>query len=81
MKYILNLIFTVLALQPLSLSANEPENTKNEIQHLINYVATAGCTMQRNGTNHTATESVSHIKKKYEYFIDKIDTAEALYSA
>ena len=47
-----------------------------EINHLIEYVAKSGCTFIRNGKAYTSAEAVAHIKKKYAYFKDAIDSAE-----
>jgi len=47
-----------------------------EIQHLIKFVSESGCTFIRNGNEHTPKDAVEHIKKKYEYYKDKIDSAE-----
>ncbi|TBR41621.1 hypothetical protein CBF23_009700 [Marinomonas agarivorans] len=47
-----------------------------EIDHLLSFVATTECQYERNGTLHDATAAVNHIKKKYDYFIDDIATAE-----
>lgn len=49
---------------------------KDEINHLIQYVATTDCQYERNGTRHKGSEAVAHIKKKYDYFEDEISTAE-----
>jgi len=47
-----------------------------EIEHLLNFVSESGCSFIRNGTQHTPTEAVEHIDKKYQYFKDRIDSAE-----
>ena len=53
-----------------------PANTKQEIQHLLNYVANTDCQYERNGTIHTGGEAVKHIKKKYNYYSDDIESTE-----
>lgn len=57
-------------------SGNVFASSQIEIQHLLNYVATTQCKYERNGTLHSATAAVNHIKKKYDYFVDDIETAE-----
>ncbi|MCO7187445.1 MULTISPECIES: DUF5329 family protein [unclassified Pseudoalteromonas] len=48
----------------------------SEINHLLMYVAKTQCQYERNGTLHTGAEAVEHIKKKYDYFYEDIETAE-----
>ncbi len=48
----------------------------NEIEHLLNFVANTKCQYERNGTMHTGSEAVKHIKKKYDYYKDDIKTTE-----
>jgi len=52
------------------------DNTKNEIEHLLNFVSTTKCKYIRNGTEHTGAEAKEHISKKYAYYRDKIKTTE-----
>lgn len=58
-------------------------STKDEIQHLLAYVATTDCQYERNGTLYNGTQAVEHIKRKYDYYQDDIQSAEAFieYSA
>ncbi len=58
------------------LSFNVFADTNSEIQHLLDYVASTDCSYERNGDRHSGEEAVAHIKKKYEYFIDDIETTE-----
>jgi hypothetical protein len=51
-------------------------STENEIKHLLNYVETTPCLYERNGSKHHGSEAVKHIKKKYAYYEDDIETAE-----
>lgn len=52
--------------------AAEPDaNTKQEISYLIEHLASSGCQFNRNGTWYEASRAVSHIKRKYEYLLDK----------
>jgi hypothetical protein len=36
-----------------------------EIEHLLNYIETADCTFNRNGTIHDNRDAAAHIRKKY----------------
>jgi hypothetical protein len=49
---------------------------QDEITHLLVYVKTTKCKYIRNGTYHSGADAAAHIKKKYDYFKDKISTAE-----
>ena len=51
-------------------------NSDIEINHLLNYVKSSGCIFIRNGKEYPAGEAYHHLKKKYEYAIDSIQTAE-----
>ncbi|WP_228445561.1 DUF5329 domain-containing protein [Thalassotalea sp. HSM 43] len=66
------IIATFVSTMVLAKSANlEPE-----INHLLQYVATTDCLYERNGTAHKGTEAKQHIKKKYDYYEDDIETTE-----
>ncbi len=58
------------------LSFNVLADTNKEVEHLLDYVASTSCKYERNGEMHTGQEAVEHIKKKYDYFIDDIETTE-----
>ena len=49
---------------------------KSEIEHLLNFVKSSSCKINRNGKLHDGVNAVSHIQKKYDYFKDEIKTAE-----
>jgi len=51
-------------------------DTQKEITHLLDFVANTACKYERNGTLYGGIEAQAHIKKKYQYFIDKIKSAE-----
>ena len=51
-------------------------DTQTEITHLLDFVANTTCKYERNGTIYDGVEAQIHIKKKYQYFIDKIKSAE-----
>ena len=64
------LILTILLALPAS------ANTSDEISHLLNFVKDTKCEYERNGKRHSGAEAVKHIKKKYDYFIEDIETSE-----
>jgi len=59
-----------------AVAADVPNDMKKEVDHLFTYMKESNCPLERNGTKHTATEAMDHIKKKYDYFRDKIKSAE-----
>jgi hypothetical protein len=51
-------------------------NTQQEIAHLLNFVASTTCQYERNGTIYDGIAAQKHIKQKYHYYVDKINSAE-----
>ena len=49
---------------------------QQEIDHLLQFVERTNCQYERNGTFHAGLEAMEHIKKKYRYFKDDIDSTE-----
>lgn len=60
----------------LSISVSALASPVEEITHLLAFVESTDCTYERNGDKHRGSEAVKHISRKYEYFSDKIETAE-----
>ena len=56
--------------------ADVPDADRHEVIYLLEYLRTSGCEMERNGKKHNSENAYSHVKKKYEYFRDKIKTSE-----
>jgi len=56
--------------------SNLTSDNNYEIEHLLNFVETSECSMDRNGTVHEGIKAAKHIKKKYKHFKDKIKTTE-----
>ena len=48
----------------------------SQIDTLILTIEDSGCHFIRNGKTYTPTESVDHIRKKYNYFKDDIDSID-----
>jgi len=59
-----------------SIYADVPESQVDEVAHLLNFVTTSQCVMNRNGDKHSGSEGVEHIQNKYDYFRDKIKNTE-----
>ena len=66
--------FVVIIL--VAISAGAMADTQKEIEHLLNFVANTSCKYERNGTLYDGVEAQNHIKKKYRYYLDKINSAE-----
>ncbi|WP_426357391.1 DUF5329 family protein [Pseudocolwellia sp. HL-MZ19] len=57
-------------------SINSYASTQDEIDHLLKFVSETSCSYERNGTRHNGQEAVEHINKKYNYYVDDIETTE-----
>ena len=51
-------------------------DTQQEINHLLEFVASTTCEYERNGSVYDGARAVKHINRKYEYFKDEINSAE-----
>ena len=71
-----NNIIIVIAILCLGAATQTIADTQQEIAHLLNFVANTTCQYERNGTMHDGVEAQKHIKKKYHYYLDKINSAE-----
>jgi hypothetical protein len=49
---------------------------KPEIDHLLTYISSSNCVYIRNNTEHSSTDAVKHISRKYKHFFDEIKSAE-----
>lgn len=59
-----------------NLSFGEEIKLNQVIAHLLNFVETSECAFIRNGKSHNTKKAAEHIRKKYDYFKDDIDTPE-----
>lgn len=57
-------------------SLNVLASSQDEINHLLNFIASTDCKYERNGTMYNGSEAVAHINNKYSYFSDDINSAE-----
>jgi hypothetical protein len=51
-------------------------DTGEEIDHLLAFVDSSGCTYVRNGKEYSPAEAREHIGRKYDYIRDRISTTE-----
>ncbi len=49
---------------------------QKEIDHLLQFVENTECQYERNGEMHSGKKAVEHIRRKYNYFKNEIDSAE-----
>ena len=49
---------------------------KDEIDHLLNFVAASSCTFIRNGTEYPSDKARDHLASKYQFAGNRITTAE-----
>ena len=49
---------------------------QSEINHLLAFLENSECQFERNGKIHSGKDTVAHAQRKYNYFKDKIDSAE-----
>jgi len=56
--------------------ADVPAGKVHEVKHLLEFVKTSGCIINRNGSNHPAEQAIEHIEMKYDYFRDRINNTE-----
>ncbi len=70
------LLFIMLGYLALPVRADVADKNRHEIAHLLKFIADSDCRLERNGKYHSASEALSHIKSKYDYFVDEIKTTE-----
>jgi hypothetical protein len=78
-----NGLLTIIAALPLLAiiaSASElsavPAEPVAEIEYLLAHVAESDLEFVRNGKAHSPAEAVKHMRRKYEYYADDIQSAE-----
>lgn len=67
-------------LQPLAVWATPDTETATEIEYLLEYISGSECRFERNSTLHSGEDAVKHIRRKYDHFRERIDSAEAFIS-
>ena len=51
-------------------------STSDEIEHLLSFVVSSGCSFERNGNSYDSTEARAHIQRKYDHLKNKISSTE-----
>lgn len=75
MKQITALAFALLLVTGAA-QADVPPEQQPEVAHLLGFVQSSPCMINRNGTTHQGEEAAAHIRKKYEYYKKKIRSTE-----
>ena len=69
-------IIKTLVLTVTVLAATALADTRQEIDHLLDFVSNTDCQYDRNGTIHSGPEARDHINMKYEHYKKKVKTSE-----
>ena len=75
-RFAKRILLPVVALIALPVAAELAPATEREIAHLLEFVKTSTCQIERNGKIYPSAKGVSHIRKKFDYFESRISTAE-----
>ncbi len=84
-KYLLRVLFMILRpaaaglfvlFMILSFHLSCAAGTTEEIASLLHFIEQSECTFIRNGTLYDSLEARQHIEKKYNYYKERITTAE-----
>jgi len=65
-----------MALLSVDTRSDVPDAGRNEVLHLLDFLRNSDCAMERNGKRYESEDAYSHVRKKYEYFRDKIRSSE-----
>lgn len=76
MKPILTIVLVALLLFTNLIKADISEQTKAEIEHLLDYVKNSKITFIRNSSSYSPADAVKHMNRKFEHFKKEINTAE-----
>ena len=56
--------------------ADVPEEQKQEVEHLLEFIRTSPCVFVRNGREYQGDWAHRHVTRKYAYFRDRITSTE-----
>jgi hypothetical protein len=52
-------------------AAQPPPNVHTEVEYLLQYIETSGCSFYRNGTWYDGTHARAHLSTKYDYLAER----------
>jgi hypothetical protein len=61
---------------PASTAADVPPAQQAEVQHLLEFIRTTPCRLERNGREYGGERAHRHVLRKYDYFRERIETTE-----
>ena len=65
-------LFVILTTLPFTAAqAEPPPSARAEIDYLLLYIQTAGCSFYRNGTWYDGPRAKEHLKSKYDYLAER----------
>ena len=73
------LVAGLVAIACMNATAAEPASQSKSvaaIEHLLGSVAASDLQFMRNGKEHTGAEAAEHMRRKYEHFDDRIQSAD-----
>jgi hypothetical protein len=66
------ILFVILSAVPFAAAkARPPPNVHTEVEYLLQYIETSGCSFYRNGTWYDATRARAHLSSKYDYLAER----------
>jgi len=72
----MTLVFSVWVQPSYAVKSIKPDKLNLEINQLLDFIQTSSCTFVRNGKQYSSKDALKHIKKKYHYYEDDINTTE-----
>lgn len=82
MRYLYAVLIAAIMYLPLATHASD--TTEQEVEYLLDFVSTSGCTFTRNGSDHDSAGAADHLRLKYsngkryvnnaDQFIDRLAT-------
>jgi hypothetical protein len=65
-------LLVILSALPFTASrAQPPPNAQTEVDYLLRYIETSGCSFYRNGTWYDGTHARAHLRTKYDYLAER----------
>jgi Family of unknown function (DUF5329) len=69
-------VVLVTAFSSVGARSDVSDSDRREVVHLLNFLRSSDCAMERNGKKYNSEDAYSHVKKKYDYFRRKMRTTE-----
>lgn len=66
----------IMTLSSVAAQSDVPDVDRHEVLHLLEFLRSSECAMERNEKRYESEDAYSHVKKKYEHFRGEIKTSE-----